>query len=84
MTIVKKVDLKEFVAETEHDSVPGLQPLLDVDELVVGLELDLFRGHFLYLFVKVDDEPLEQQVFFLEVPILGHGVGLVGKYVFLL
>ena len=84
LAIVEKVDLEEFVAEAEHDGVPGLQPLLDVDELVVGLELDLFLGHLLYLLVEVDDEPLEQQVFLLEVPVLGHGVGLVGEDVFLL
>lgn len=84
LAVVEEVDLEEFVAESEHDGVPCLQPLLDVDELLVGLELELFGRQFFHFLVEVHDESFEKEIFLLEVTVLRHGVGPVGLDVLLL
>ena len=61
-----------------------LEPLFDVDELVVVLEFCLFLWHFIQLFVEMHYEPLQQEVLLLKVPVFGHRVGLVGKNALLL
>lgn len=35
LAVVEEIDLKELVAESEHDGVPGFEPLLDVYEALV-------------------------------------------------
>lgn len=84
LAVVKEVDLKKFVAEAKHDSVSGFEPLLDVNELVVLLELELFLRHFFHFFIEMDHKPLQKQVFFLEVSIFGHTLGLVSQDALLL
>jgi hypothetical protein len=84
LAVVEEVHLEQFVAESEHDGVSCLQPLLDVNKLVIGLEFNLLHLHFLHLLVKVNDEALEEQVLFLEVSVFGHGISLIGLDAFLL
>ena len=84
LAVVEEVDLEELVAESEHDGVAGLEPLLDEDEGVVPLVPELVLGHVVHLLVEVDDEALEQHVLLLEVAVLGHGVDPVALDVLLL
>ena len=84
LAVVEEVDLKELVAEAEHDGVARLEPLLDEDEAVVLLVLELLLGHVLHLLVEVDHEPLQEHVLLLEVAVLGHALDLVALDVLLL
>ena len=83
LAVVEEVDLEQFIAETEHNGVSGFQPLFDVDKLVISLVLDLFLGGLLNLLVEVNDEPFEEEVLFLEVPVSGHRLSLIGEDIFL-
>lgn len=62
----------------------SLEPLFDVDEPIISLELDLFLRHLLNLLIQMDDESLEKKILLLEVTIFWHGVSLVRQDVLLL
>ena len=76
LAVIEKVDLEDFIAESEHDGVFGFEPLLYVDELVVFLVGGFGGSDFGYLVVEVDDEFLEEHELFLEVFVVGQGVVL--------
>ncbi len=89
MAVIKEVDLKDFIAESEHDGVLGFEPLLYVDEFIVFLVGGFGGSDFGDLVVEVDDEFLEKHELFLEVFVVGQGVVLfphiwVNLYVFVL
>ena len=74
MAVVKEVDLKDFIAESEHNGVFGLEPLFDIDELVVLLVSGLGDIKFGDLVIEVDNELFEKHEFFLEVFVVGESV----------
>ena len=57
LTVVEEIDLEQFIAETKHDGVSGFEPLFDVYEFIIILELYFFLRHLLYLFIEMNDKP---------------------------
>ena len=77
MAVVKEVDLKDFITESEHDGMFGLKPLLYINELIVFLVTGLCDVEFGNFVVEVNNELFQEHEFLLEVLIIRQGVVLL-------
>ncbi len=84
LTVIKKIDLKQLVAQPEHNSMSGLEPLLDIDKFLLSLEFQLLLRHLLHLLVQMYDESLEKEILLLKISVFGHRICLVAEDVLLL
>jgi hypothetical protein len=50
LAVVKEIDLKQFIAESKHDGVPGFKPLFNIDKCIVFFELYFILSYLFHFF----------------------------------